>query len=300
VKKTLIVKKGRLVEMPEGIMMFAPTKLVPMATTTLYSWPAKLRMALDLVIPRRRFDEGIRADESLESFVVRRMGRECLDRLAEPLIGGVNGSDPKTMSLAATYPMLLAMEQEHGSLIRGFLAQRKKVEEMKRKYPAKAGAKRRTFFTSFEKGLQSLTDRMAEAAGLDRIRTGSGARDRACRWSVDRHTRHGRAARGRRGDRGHGDVGRREVVQWCRRADIRSSRPDPLLVFGNRCDGFRHRGLPIRPVVARHTLAPDRASARHGHLSHVLEMARPRSGRSSLAEGVCGRAARSRDSREER
>ena len=174
-KKTFIVKDGKLVEMPDGIMMFAPTKIVPMATTKLYSWPAKFRMALDLVIPKKRVTPGELNDESLESFVVRRLGRESLDRLAEPLVGGVNGSDPKEMSLAATYPMLLDMEQQHGSLVRGFLAQRKKVEEMKRKYPPKPGGKRRTFFSSFEQGLQFLTDRMADAAGRERIRTGIGA-----------------------------------------------------------------------------------------------------------------------------
>jgi oxygen-dependent protoporphyrinogen oxidase len=179
VKKTFIVKDGRLVEMPDGIMMFAPTKLVPMATTSLYSWPAKLRMALDLVIPRKeRWGAGETAqghDETLESFVVRRMGRECLDRLAEPLIGGVNGSDPANMSLAATYPMLLEMEQKFGSLVRGFLDQRRKVEEMKRKYPPKPGAKRRTFFSSFKMGLQFIIDRMADAAGREHIRTGVAA-----------------------------------------------------------------------------------------------------------------------------
>ena len=174
-KKTFIVKNGRLVEMPDGIMMFAPTKIGPMATTTLYSWPAKLRMALDLILPRKRVAPGERNDESLESFVVRRLGRESLDRLAEPLVGGVNGSDPKDMSLAATYPMLLDMEQQHGSLVKGFLAQRKKVEEMKRKYPPKPGAKPRTFFTSFKEGLQFLTDRMADAAGREHITCGIAA-----------------------------------------------------------------------------------------------------------------------------
>jgi oxygen-dependent protoporphyrinogen oxidase len=191
VKKTFIVKDGRLVEMPDGIMMFAPTKLVPMATTSLYSWPAKFRMALDLVIPRKeRWAKGETAqdhDETLESFVVRRMGRECLDRLAEPLIGGVNGSDPADMSLAATYPMLLEMEQKHGSLIGGFLEQRRKVEEMKKKYPPKPGAKRRTFFSSFKLGLQFIIDRMADAAGRENIRTGVAVasidRDGA-RWRV--------------------------------------------------------------------------------------------------------------------
>jgi oxygen-dependent protoporphyrinogen oxidase len=100
------------------------------------------------------------------------MGHECLDRLAEPLIGGVNGSDPADMSLAATYPMLLEMEQKHGSLVLGFLEQRRKVEEMKKKYPPKPGAKRRTFFSSFKLGLQFIIDRMADAAGRENIRTG--------------------------------------------------------------------------------------------------------------------------------
>ncbi len=170
-KKTFIVKDGKLVEMPDGIMMFAPTQIIPMATTKLYSWPAKFRMALDLVIPRKRVAPGERNDESLESFVVRRLGRESLERLAEPLVGGVNGSDPKEMSLAATYPMLLEMEQQHGSLVRGFLAQKKKVEEMKKKYPPQPGAKRRTFFSSFLPGLQYLTDSMADAAGREHMRT---------------------------------------------------------------------------------------------------------------------------------
>ena len=171
-KKTFIVKAGRLVEMPDGIMMFAPTKVMPMVTTALYSWPAKLRMGMDLFVPKRRVPQGERNDETLESFVVRRMGRECLERLAEPLVGGVNGSDPKDMSLAATYPMLLDMEQEYGSLVRGLLAQRKKVEEMRRKYPPRPGAKQRTFFTSFAEGLQFLSDSMADAAGRADMRTG--------------------------------------------------------------------------------------------------------------------------------
>ncbi len=175
-KRTYIVKGGRLVEMPDGIMMFAPTKLVPLATTSLYSWPAKLRMALDLVIrPKVRWAEGETAqqhDETLESFVVRRMGRECLDRLAEPLVGGVHASDPSQMSLAATFPHLLEMEQRYGSVIRGMLAQRKQQELMRKRYPPKPG-ERRAFFNTFRRGMQRLTDAMADAIGRDNILTGA-------------------------------------------------------------------------------------------------------------------------------
>ncbi len=177
-KRTWILSRGRLHEMPDGVMMFAPTKLVPFATTGLFSWPGKVRMGMDMLIPRKViWAEGETAadhDETLESFVVRRMGRECLDRLAEPLVGGVHASDPAMMSLAATFPNLLDMEQKHGSMIGGFVEMRRKVAEMKKKYPQQPGAKPRTFFTSFEGGMQVLTDAMAEAAGPDRMRTGIG------------------------------------------------------------------------------------------------------------------------------
>lgn len=174
-KKTLILKGKRLIEMPDGIMMFAPTKILPMATTALYSWPAKFRMALDIFLPRKeRWPEGDTAqqhDETLESFVVRRMGRECLDRLAEPLVGGVHASDPTKMSLAATFPSLLQMEQKFGSLVLGFLDQRKKVDAMRKKYPPKPGEKPRTFFRSFYEGMDFLPRKMAEAAGPEKMMT---------------------------------------------------------------------------------------------------------------------------------
>jgi oxygen-dependent protoporphyrinogen oxidase len=86
--------------------------------------------------------------------------------------GKVHASDPKQMSLAATFPRLLEMEQNYGSLLKAFLAVRRKVEEMRRKYPVKPGEKPRTFFTSFLKGMQQLTDTMADAAGRERMHTG--------------------------------------------------------------------------------------------------------------------------------
>jgi oxygen-dependent protoporphyrinogen oxidase len=172
-KKTLILSRGKLHPMPDGVMMFAPTKFIPFITTGLFSWPGKIRMAMDLFIPPKKVKPGELNDETLESFVVRRMGRECLDRLAEPLVGGVHASDPSKMSLAATFPRLLEMEQNYGSLMRAFIAMRRKVEEMRKKYPPKPGQKPRTFFTSFVNGMQQLTDRMADTAGRERMLTGA-------------------------------------------------------------------------------------------------------------------------------
>jgi len=171
-KRTWILSRGKLHQMPDGIFMFAPTKFLPFATTGLFSWPGKIRMAMDLFIPPKKVVPGELNDETLESFVVRRMGRECLERLAEPLVGGVHASESSKMSLAATFPRLLEMEQTYGSLTKGFLAARRKVEEMRRKYPPQPGQKPRTFFTSFVGGMQELTDRMADAARREKMRTG--------------------------------------------------------------------------------------------------------------------------------
>jgi oxygen-dependent protoporphyrinogen oxidase len=173
-KKTLILKKGRLIEMPDGVMQFAPTKFVPFATTRLFSWPGKLRAGMDLFIPKKKVPAGQLNDETLESLVKRRMGQEILDRLAEPLVGGVHASDPALMSLAATFPNLLEMEQKHGNLILGFLAQRKAAEAMKKKYPADP-KNPRTFFNTFKEGMQELPEGMADAAGRERIRVGVSA-----------------------------------------------------------------------------------------------------------------------------
>ena len=70
------------------------------------------------------------------------------------------------MSLAATFPNLLEMEQKYGNMIKGFLAQRKMVEEMKKKYPPDP-KNPKTFFTAFTKGMHELPDAMADAAGRD-------------------------------------------------------------------------------------------------------------------------------------
>jgi oxygen-dependent protoporphyrinogen oxidase len=171
-RRTWILSRGKLHQMPDGVMMFAPTKFVPFATTGLFSWQGKIRMGMDLFIQPKKVSPGELNDETLENFVVRRMGRECLDRLAEPLVGGVHASDPTQMSLAATFPRLLEMEQKYGSLTKAFIATRRKVEEMRRKYPAKPGEKPRTFFTSFVNGMQQLPDSMANAAGRKSIHTG--------------------------------------------------------------------------------------------------------------------------------
>src|SRR5690606_25828404 len=114
-----MVHAGRLEPMPAGMALAVPTRLGPMLETPLLSLPGKLRMAGDLVLPRSRAAE---ADESVEDFVARRFGREAARRLAAPLLGGIYAGDIGELSIRATFPQLVDLEQKHGSLVLGLFA----------------------------------------------------------------------------------------------------------------------------------------------------------------------------------
>ncbi|MBI4319221.1 MAG: protoporphyrinogen oxidase [Chloroflexi bacterium] len=160
-KKTFIYSGGRMHELPDGVWMMVPTKFMPFVKTSLFSWPGKMRMGMDLFVPRR-----VDGDETLADFVRRRLGRECLEKLAEPMVGGVHAADPYQMSLQATFPRFLEMERKHGSLIKAFLAARKRMAS------TASGNSGRTYFTTLRYGMQEITDGMADVAGRERLLTG--------------------------------------------------------------------------------------------------------------------------------
>lgn len=110
---SLVLRKGKPVPVPEGFMLLAPARIGAVLRSPIFSPWGKLRLALEYFVPRRRGD----GDESLASFVRRRFGREALDRLVQPLVGGIYTADPEQLSLAATMPRYLEMEREYGSLI---------------------------------------------------------------------------------------------------------------------------------------------------------------------------------------
>src|SRR3989442_7198131 len=82
-RKAFVLFRGHLHPLPDGFQLLAPTRIAPFLRSGLLSWPGKLRMALDLVLPRGAGD-----DESLGGFVRRRFGREALERIAQPLVAG--------------------------------------------------------------------------------------------------------------------------------------------------------------------------------------------------------------------
>ena len=115
---TYILKKGKLVPLPDGLMMMVPTKILPLVKTNLLSWGTKVRMGLEFF----RRSAGPREDRSVHEFLMDHYGEEAIDYLAEPLLAGVYGGDPKQMSVNSVLNRFVELETKYGSLSRGVLA----------------------------------------------------------------------------------------------------------------------------------------------------------------------------------
>src|SRR3990172_1251202 len=169
-KGTYIYSRNMLHPLPEGVMLMVPTMFMPIARSALISWPGKLRMGMDLFVPRRK----TREDESLASFVTRRLGRECLEKIAEPLVAGIHTSNPDNMSVLSTFPRFVQMEQQSRSLILGMLSAMKgRPQATLSGPPPKPGAPRMTYFMSFKNGMETLSRACADYLGKDVIRLGT-------------------------------------------------------------------------------------------------------------------------------
>ncbi len=141
---TSIVKGGKLVPMPDGLMMMVPTQIMPMVKSPLFSWTTKIRMGLEYF--RRPVADP--PERSVAQLVREHYGQEAVDYLAEPLLAGVYGGDPEHLSAAAVLEMFVSMEKKYGSLTKGTLAMR--AERAKQ---APAGP----LFRTLKGGMEQLT-----------------------------------------------------------------------------------------------------------------------------------------------
>jgi oxygen-dependent protoporphyrinogen oxidase len=121
-RRVYVAWKDGLVPLPEGMVLGIPTEVMPIVSTSLFSWDAKLRMALEPLIPARSWGPG--EDESIGDFLARRLGDEVKERLAGPLLGGIFAGDASELSARAAFPQLVDAEVKHGSLVRAMQAMR--------------------------------------------------------------------------------------------------------------------------------------------------------------------------------
>jgi oxygen-dependent protoporphyrinogen oxidase len=141
-----VLRDGELHPLMEGSAFGFPIRVAPLATSSLFSWAGKLRMAMEVVVPRRTSGE----DESLASFVRRRFGDEAVDYLADPLLAGIHAGDVDRLSTRMLFPRLAEAERKTGSIIRAFRALRVKASPQ--------GA-----FVSLPRGLMELVEALTAA-----------------------------------------------------------------------------------------------------------------------------------------
>jgi oxygen-dependent protoporphyrinogen oxidase len=158
-RRVYVAHKDGLCPLPEGFVLGIPTELLPIVTTPLFSIRGKIRMGLEPFVPRRALNGG---DESIASFVGRRLGREVAERLVAPLLGGIYGGDATKLSIRATLPQFVEAEREHGSLVRAMQAQRRGARG---RAPASA-------FTTLRGGIGGIIEELERRVG-ERLKTGT-------------------------------------------------------------------------------------------------------------------------------
>ncbi len=162
-RRSFVVREGRLVPVPEGFILMAPARLLPVLASPILSWGGKFRMLLDLIRPRRDQNED---EESLAAFVRRRLGREALDRLVQPLVGGIYTADPNELSVRATLPQFLEMEGRHGSLIRAAWRQ----SRQQRTAEKQSSGARYGLFMTLRDGMETLTKTLGARLPMGTVR----------------------------------------------------------------------------------------------------------------------------------
>lgn len=140
-KKRYVLQNGKLESLPMSV--------AKMATDGYFSLKARLRLLKEPFVITKSPE-----NESVAAFFERRLGREIVDKAADPFIAGIYAGNPENLSIKAAFPRLYELEKEYGSLFVGSL--RSKAEKTDKDFP-------RTF--SFRNGVQALTDKLAESLG---------------------------------------------------------------------------------------------------------------------------------------
>lgn len=163
-RKSFVVRSGKLLEVPPGFYLIAPTQINEFLKSPLFSISGKFRMMLEPLIPKRNFKD----DESVGSFIRRRFGRECLDRVGQAMIAGIYTGDPENLSLSATMPRLKGLEEKYGSVIRGLLS----GGNTKKKDVFTASGPRYSLFLTLKKGMEALTQKLEQSMPPGLLRLG--------------------------------------------------------------------------------------------------------------------------------
>ncbi len=148
--------RGRLRRLPAGLALGVPGEILPVARSGILGMGGMARAAVEPLLPRRSTPP-----DALGPLVSARFGREVLERLVDPLIGGINAGDADRLSSIAVAPQVAGVADRSRSLLLGLRADR-------RAHPADPTAP--VFFTLLG-GMGGLIDALAGALGAADVPT---------------------------------------------------------------------------------------------------------------------------------
>jgi oxygen-dependent protoporphyrinogen oxidase len=142
-----IYHSGKMREVPVRPPAFLTSDIVPLL--------AKLRMAMELIIPAKRNG----AEETVYEFGKRRLGRTFASYLLDPMVSGIFAGDARELSLPAVFPKMVEMERDYGGLFRAMIAKQKEARRTGQRTGGPSGAA--ATLTTFRDGMGELTATLA-------------------------------------------------------------------------------------------------------------------------------------------
>ena len=158
-KRAMLFARAKLRPVPDGLILGAPARLLPLARSRILSVGGMARASLDLVLPRSD-PEG---DTTVWSLIASRFGPEVAERLVEPLLGSIHAGSTKKLSAAATAPQILAAARANRSLLLGLHAMaRPQIKAGAGGSSSNSSAPPGPLFVTPRAGMQALADRLVE------------------------------------------------------------------------------------------------------------------------------------------
>jgi len=159
--RAFVWTRGRLRPLPRPLALGAPPDITALARSGIVSPVGVARAALDFVLPRGTRTE----DPSVEQVIRERFGREVLERVVEPLLGGIHAGRAHRMSLASTAPEVAAAAAAGRSLF----------VSLKQARPRHREEPERPVFQGLAGGMVQLVGRLRDELGDSNIRVGTRA-----------------------------------------------------------------------------------------------------------------------------
>lgn len=151
---TYLWSRGRLRRLPVGTLFGVPDRIGPLIRSRLLSPAGLLRAGADLVLPRTP----VPPDPTVTQLLRPRLGGQVVERLVQPLVGGVHAGSTDELSATSAVPEIAALLRERRSIYRAL--------RTRRSAPAPGPA-----MVSFTGGLRRLVDALAGDLADVEVRT---------------------------------------------------------------------------------------------------------------------------------